>query len=820
MENILMYIKKIKLYVTHLLMYVIRKLKRITKQDIRKYLPLVVSCFLIVAVFFTTVFLPNRENVKKKPFDVFSSLQIVESIKNLELNLTSVIYMLNNEGEWVEYRRVHGDENRIWVSLEKIPETLQNAFIAIEDERFEKHHGVDWKRTFLAVVNQVFKYSDSQFGGSTITQQLIKNVTSDKGKNYTRKIREIVRALFIETKLEKDEILEAYLNTIALGNGICGVEVAANYYFNKKVSELSLVECAAIAAITKNPSRYNPVRNMEENKKRRNLVIKNMLQQGFISESEYKEAYDKEIELDFSKKEMLDSEINSYFVDTLIEQVITDFSKKYDCSEEIASQMFYNGGFRIYSTVNYDVQTAMEKVYSQENRYFYETRKNEAGETERVQSAMTVMDYNGHIVGIVGGAGEKTVNRGLNRAYDVPRQPGSTMKPLGVYALALENDIVNYTSTVKDEPIDNYYGKGKPGPKEWYGEYLGEVPLNYALRRSMNTVPVRLLEKVGFEESYKFLTKKLNLKHLVKADKNASSLALGGCTYGITPTESAAAFSIFGNGGVYYKPTTYYRIEKTNGEIVLENNTKGKRAISENTATIMNRMLQEVVYGSGGTGGSISGFNYGMRAYAKTGTTSDTKDAWLVGGTPYYVGSVWYGFDHNYRVYNINAAKNIWRDVMREVHKDLDKKEFEYSEDVRRIGIGYYKDGTWPKNVLKEDFVPKEKEEDKEKDQDKKDKDDKKDKENKEDKKEPIKDTSSKEESSEDTSSNEESSTDISSNETDTDKAESDATTSDNSSSEEQKQEDIVSNDTDSQEQITSSETTQTTTEIVSQAQE
>ena len=237
--------------------------------------------------------------------------------------------------------------------------------------------------------------------------------------------------------------------------------------------------------------------------------------------------------------------------------------------------MFYNGGFKIYSTMNIEVQSAMEEVYKKESRYFYETRRNDEGERERVQSAMTIMDYSGHIVGVVGGTGEKTVNRGLNRAL-VPRQPGSTMKPLGVYAQAIENDIVDYTSTVLDKPVKNYYSYGKWGPREWFGEYLGKVPLNYALRRSMNAVPVRLLDKVGIDESYKFLTKKLNFKHLVKEDKNASSLALGGCTYGITPTESAAAFAIFGNGGMYYKPTTYYKIVDIDGNVILEEDKKGK----------------------------------------------------------------------------------------------------------------------------------------------------------------------------------------------------------------------------------------------------
>lgn len=703
------FIKRIWAIVLSYVALAYKWIKSLTPGQIKNYSLNVISSLLIGCIFFGTLFSSNPDIMES--IDIFGSKKIVENIRNLELNMTSVIYVKNEDGKWEEYKRVHGDENRIWISLKKVPEDLQNAFIAIEDEDFRNHNGVDWQRTFMAVANQVFKFSSVEFGGSTITQQLIKNITADNARDYTRKAREIVRAISIESELSKGEILEAYLNTIALGNGINGVQVAANNYFSKDVDELTLAECATIAAITKNPSRYNPVSNMEENINRRKVVLSKMRDLGYITDIEYANACEEEVKLDFSQKEELDSEINDYFVDTLIENVINDLSEKYECDEKIASTMFYNGGFKIYSTMNPEIQAVMEEVYSNESRYFYETRRNEEGELERVQSAMTIMDYQGHIVGIMGGTGEKTVNRGLNRAYNVPRQPGSTMKPIGVYALAIENDILDYTSTVLDEPVRDYPTKGKWGPNEWFGDYMGKVPLNYALRRSMNAVPVRVIQEVGIDESYSFLTKKLNMKHLVKLDKNAAALALGGCTYGITPTESAAAFAIFGNGGTYYEPTTYYKVVDINGDVILEP-SNGKRAIGEDTATIMNHMLREVVYGSGGTGGTVASYSSRMKVYAKTGTSSDTKDSWLVGGTPYYVGSVWYGFDHNYRVYNTSAAKSIWRDVMREIHEDLDTKEFEDSEDVYKQGSGYYKVGTTPGKVLaEEDYLPSEEEE-------------------------------------------------------------------------------------------------------------
>ena len=658
-------------------------------EKVFKKLTVFLSGLLVVTTVFLIFVIPTYIKSERK-IDFFSSNQIVDNVRNMEINMTSVIYVQNEKGDWEEYQRLHGAENRIWVGIDKVPQYLKDAFIAIEDERFDTHSGVDWKRTAAAVGNKLLKFDSSEFGGSTITQQLIKNVTNDKGRNAMRKFREIVRALLIERKLSKTEILEAYLNTIALGNGICGVQVAANYYFNKDVSELTLTECAALAAITKNPTEFNPESGAEANIERRRTVLDKMLELEKISYEEHDKAYNTPLVLDNSREDDLEIEINSYFVDALIDQVIDDLAEKYNLSTSMASTMFYNGGFKIYATVNPQIQEKMEEVYMDIDTYFPQTVKNENGEKTHVQSAMTVMDYSGHIVGIVGGAGEKTTNRGLNRATDSSRQPGSTMKPIGVYALAIDKDIVNYTSSVLDKPIEHYYGDGKSGPKEWYGYYKGTVKLNYAIRKSMNTVPVRLLQEIGVDTSYDFLVNKLHCEHLVEADKNLAALALGGTNYGLTTTESAAAYAIFGNQGVYHKPTTYYKIERPNGDVVLEYDETGEQVIGRDSATVMNHLLQEVVYGSEGTGRGISGYN-SMKAYAKTGTSSESNDLWMVAGTPYYVGSVWYGFDLQKEVSNGGAAAKIWKDVMKDVHKGLEKKEFEDSEDVVKKGIGYYK---------------------------------------------------------------------------------------------------------------------------------
>ena len=337
--------------------------------------------------------------------------------------------------------------------------------------------------------------------------------------------------------------------------------------------------------------------------------------------------------------------------------------------------MLYNGGYKIYATMDKKIQATMEGVYENTSRYFSQKRSG-----ENVQSSMTIMDYEGHVVGIVGGVGKKTVNRSLNRAISAPRQPGSTMKPIGVYAPAIDNGTIYYSSIVEDKPLEKYYSDGKPGPKEWYGRYIGNMSIVMAIQKSANTIPCHVLKEMGIEKSYNFLTKKLGLKHLTKDDKNLSALALGGCTYGITSQESAAAYAVFGNGGRYYEPKTYFKVEKPNGEILLKDG-EYVQAIKPSTSFIMNKLLQNVVYGANGTGGGIRNYNK-MKVYAKTGTSQESNDLWMVAGTPYYVGSVWYGFDHNGTIYNQAAAARVWNDIMKQIHSELEYKEFDLLTEV------------------------------------------------------------------------------------------------------------------------------------------
>lgn len=644
------------------------------------------SCVLMSAILFVSsigmVFAVAGNKKNSSKVDPFNSGDIVENIRNLEINMTSIIYVKNEKGDWQEYQRLHGEENRIWVPLEKVPKQLVDAFVSIEDERFYTHGGVDWKRTLGAFVNTIpgVQIYSSKQGGSTITQQLIKNLTEDKKKSASRKIREITRALSIEKMLSKDEILEAYLNTISLGSGICGVQVAANYYFNKDVSELSLTECAALAGITKNPSLYNPDRFPEQNKKRRINVLKKMLELDKITMDEYAQSCLEDLTIDKSQQSDFEIPINNYFVDTLIDQIIDDLSEKYNCSKNTASSMLYNGGYKIYASVDPEIQDTMESVFKNVNRYF--SQRSKLDKNKHVECAMTIMDYSGHIVGLVGGTGEKTVNRGVNFATS-PRQPGSTMKPLGVYSQLIDNGKINWSSIYDDKPLDNYYGDGKKGPKEWYGYYAGKMTVKDALEHSVNTIPCWLLkDELGVDNSFNFLRDKFKLSYLNKDDKNLSSLALGGCTKGISTVQSAAAYAVFGSGGKYHNPKTYFKVVKSsNDEVVLKDDKEGTQIIKSTSATVMNKLLQNVVYGRRGTGTYIANYSK-LKTFAKTGTTSEQNDLWMVAGSPYYIGSVWYGFDKKEYVNNSNSAAMIWKEIMTKVHKNLEEKDFEYDEEV------------------------------------------------------------------------------------------------------------------------------------------
>ena len=601
---------------------------------------------------------------------------ILEDLDNLKSNTGTTIFVKSG-GEWTEYRKLYGGENRIWADYNVIPGNLKNAFVSIEDERFWTHNGVDWKRTISAFANMFLNFYSSNQGGSTITQQLVKNLTGDNSQSGDRKLREIKRALAIEKKYPKETILGCYLNSIYFGNSLYGVEAAAEYYFGKTVSELSLAECASIAAIVKNPAKYIPDKHPEENRQRRDLVLKKMNELGYIGEAEYNAAKAEPVITYPSIISLHNESIYDYFTDTLINEFIGYLEDEYHIEYQYALKNIYTGGYKIYATVDLNVQNALQSVYENTGNFAALSSKG-----EQLQSAMTVMDYAGHIVGIVGGSGPKEVNLGLNRAMYSPRQPGSTIKPLSAYSLSIDKNNITYSTVIEDSPLENYGTAGNVGPSNWYGDYYGNMTVERALELSVNTIPCKLIQNLGTGTVYSFLHDKLDFSYLTNEDKNLSALALGGMSRGITTTQSAAAYAMFGNGGKYFKPTTIDHIDTPSGERVYTGGDEGKQVISSASASVMNKLLQNVVFGAEGTGRGMQAY-MGMPMYAKTGTSNDTNDLWFVGGTPYYVASCWVGFDYPETIYNSGAALNIWGSVMSTVHSYLGYRDFDYDSGVQ-----------------------------------------------------------------------------------------------------------------------------------------
>lgn len=608
----------------------------------------------------------------------------LESAKNNQ-NQTSFLYATDADGNEIELLRLHGTENRIWVNLSEIPQCMRDAFIALEDKRFNEHKGVDWKRTIGVMI--VSEYEGQ--GGSTITQQLVKNVTGNNEVTFVRKYNEILTALNLEKNYNKDQILEAYLNTLYLGQGCYGVETAAETYFGKTVGELNYAESAVIAAITQKPYSLDPIKNPEENRKRQLYCLHEMLVQGKITDEQYDDAinYDlvfttdddyvpsaAEIERQKNKKEATNNkEVHSFYVDYVISDLIDDLQKEFGCSTKEATGMIYGGGLKIYTAVDLEVQKKVEKIYVNKTNWL----------DKKAQSAITVMDYNGRVVAIVGQAGEKEGNRVLNRAADSPRPPGSTIKPISSYAPAIEEGEITWSTFVRDASI-HYYGRS--WPKNYNGDYGSgsNTTVQVALAKSLNTVPARIcVNMIGTDVAYDYVKNKFHISTTVDGkDDNPAPMVVGAMNVGITSLDMTAAYASFGNGGLYYEPYSYFYVENSLGEVILDNReNKGEQIISAETADIMRHMMETVTTKTYGTGYryKTSGFDN----YAKTGTTDNNYDKWMVGGTPYYVAAVWYGYDIPKTINtSANPAGTIYKTVMDEIHKGLPEKEFEDTSEV------------------------------------------------------------------------------------------------------------------------------------------
>ena len=606
-------------------------------------------------------------------------------IKDINRN-TVILYTDPDTGEQAELQTVNISENREWVSIDEIPKNLQNAFIAIEDERFREHNGCDIPRTLKATFtwfgNKLMHKNEVSLGGSTITQQLIKNATGNNDQTPWRKITEISSAVSLEKSLSKDEILEAYLNWIYLAHGCNGVQTASRVYFDKDVKDLTLTECAAIAGITQNPTAYDPINNPDNNKRRRKLVLDKMYQLGYIGAEEYAKACEEDLKISNTKNDKKTAmTTTSYFADQVIRDVIQDLQRA-NYTKELAERLVYSGGLTIYSTYNPKIQTEVEK--------YYENAKNFPG--NGVQSAITIMDVQtGEIVGIAGGVGEKTGSLTLNRASQSPRQPGSTIKPLSAYAPAIESGLIT-AGSIFDDKATSYDGWV---PRNYDYSYRGKVDVRTAVRKSLNTTPVEIVSKMGTQKSYDFLTNKFGLTTLVSSESGSNGtytdiglaqLALGGLTKGAKTTEMAAAYASFANGGIYHRPCSYTKVVDKDGNVLLEND-KGSRIMKESTAYIMTQLLKEVVTSGTGVGASVDGVSY---TAGKTGTTSENNDRWFIGYTPYYVAAIWYGYDTPKEIQeSSNPCIPVFRTLMNKAHSQLKDKSRTMSQPNGVVNVSF-----------------------------------------------------------------------------------------------------------------------------------
>ena len=654
-------------------------------------------------------------------------------LDNIQLSQSSMVVATDPDtGAQVEYATLRSsNSHRVWADLEQIPSNLQYAFICTEDKDFYSEPGVNFKRTIGAMINEYLLpiYSSKQ-GASTLEQQLIKNLTDDNSASgingALRKVREIYRALCLSRSYSKETILEAYLNTISFTGTIQGVQTAANEYFNKDVSQLSLWECATIASITKNPTNYNPYTNPENLINRRNFIMYNMWQQGVISEEDYRNGAAQPLVLAEEDSGKKPSTVTSYFTDALFNEVVQDIMAKEGISESEAQKLLYTGGFTIEATVNTKLQSQMENLMLNTDDAYFPAGWHEEEVTSISDDDVQVFNEDGtpktrtgNVLAIAGGLGEKTKSLSLNRAYNVERQTGSTIKPIGAYALGIEYGLVNWSTMLNNSPLyqkqdmiirdEDYCRKNglmglsdkqlRAYPNAWrswprnYGGNYGDgsdLPLWNGLARSLNTIAVRVGDLVGASNIFNFVYNTLQLNTLDPTnDVGLAQMVMGSQTKGVTPMALAAAFQIFYDGE-YTTPHLYTRVLDRDGNIYLENNATSYQALTPDTAYVMNRLLKNVLFSSVGTASGRYPNSNGMEAFGKTGTASDEKDLWFVGGTPYYVTAVWWGYDAPYdmtKTLSKQQAKTrtcvtAWKALMEQAQADLPYKAFPTSAGV------------------------------------------------------------------------------------------------------------------------------------------
>ena len=662
---------------------------------------------LLLSAGYFVLLLYSRANVDRVADERLFSMANEDNVLRIFVNSAPLF-----SGEYIpEEKELYGKgERKATVKLSEVSDHVKAGFIATEDREFFMHNGVNIRRTVAAFLNSVFKF-DKRFGASTITQQVIKNISGDNEITFKRKLNEIIRATLIEKNHTKEEILELYINIVPLGERCVGIKMGSLVYFDKEPKDLTLSESALLVGITNAPSRLNPFVDMEAARERRNVVLSNMYDCGYITESEYRSACAEEINLNV--RETKEDRIDSWFYETLFEDIITDLKNAYNISDSVARLYLNSGGFSIYTTMNNDVQGILENVANDDINF------PEFSNADLNVAIVAIDNKTGDVLGVIGQGGRKVANRILNYATaNIP--PASTIKPLSIYAPLLERGEINYSTPVDDSPID--IKNGAPYPRNSPNQYEGIITVNQAIKRSKNTASVRLYDKINKNEVISFLKNGLGFSSISESeDKNPSALALGQLYNGVTLREITNAYRIFPNDGTFDKEKSYIRVVDSKNNTVLENKPTKKQVLSKSTARIMNQLLSEVT--GDGTARTIDIKN-SLDVAGKTGTSSGVKDRLFIGYTPYVTVGVWVGYgdgirscptDRQYHLEVFDAcAVKIHREIIeedniKEFSTDgliklpfcldsgmLIKEECLLDKRGERVGYGYYTEDNMP----------------------------------------------------------------------------------------------------------------------------
>ena len=584
----------------------------------------------------------------------------------------STEFYANEDGEWKSVE-TSGSIRKIYYSLDEISPYVTNGFIAVEDKIFYEHSGIDIKRTMLAAINYITR-KNKVFGASTITQQVIKNISGDNEVSLKRKLEEIIRAIHIERNYSKEEILEVYLNVIPMSDNIYGIGAASRAYFDCEPSDLTAVQAATLIGITNAPTAYSPYRNPEACKRKRNIVLSVMRSDGLIAEDTYIEAT--ETPLAVISKEDRDDRFDSWFVERVINEVCTDVAEKYDITLSAAELMLLGGGYKIYTTMNTNVQKTLEKYFENTNNFSDEIKSG-------LNYAMAVTDSeSGNLVGIIGRVGKKEGNRLLNHAL-VPHIPGSTLKPIALYAPLLDSKRINWATVFDDVPV-SFTMEGeeyREYPKNSPDIYDGLITVSDGLCYSKNTLAVRLCDIIGAKNVFTNLRDTFGFNTLVEregsiTDIATAPMALGQLSRGVSLLKLTESYSVFSGEGVFHEAVSYYKVLDHNNKIVIDKTPAEKRVFKESTAQIMNLMLMRV--SEIGTAKSLTIKNK-VNTAGKTGTSGGSKEKMFIGYTPYFTAGIWCGYDNSEKSVSGQNHLEIWDDIMTDIHEGLilnDAKEF------------------------------------------------------------------------------------------------------------------------------------------------